>query len=99
MNGNQTTGISDRDIAQDALTMHKFLADLANMGCIESASTSGLQTFQQLHRTELDHARRVYQLMNQRGWYSPQPAQAQTGAQAGFGRGQQTLQQNQQSQF
>jgi len=103
MNGNQTSGIADRDIAQDALTMHKHLADLANMGCIESASQAGLQTFQQIHRTELDHARRVYQLMNQRGWYNPQPAQPQAGAQTGFGRGQQAtqqaLQQTQHSQF
>lgn len=88
MNSNQTSGLSDRDIAQDALTMHKLLTDLANMGCVESASPTGLQAFEQIHRSELDQARRIYQLMNQRGWYNPQPAQS-AGMQQGFGQNRQ----------
>ncbi|MGE5561538.1 MAG: spore coat protein [Chloroflexota bacterium] len=94
MNDRTSSGLSDRDIAQDALTMHKHMTEIASTGCLEASSQSGLQAFEQLHRTELDHARRVYQLMNQRGWYQPQPAQ--TNMQQAFGQNQQgSIQQRQ----
>lgn len=82
-NSTSTNGsLCDKDITTDALTFHKQLTNLASLGCLESASQAGLQAFQQLQQSELNHSRQIYDLMNQRGWYNAQPASNQSGTQA-----------------
>lgn len=78
MNNSTNGGLCDKDITTDVLTLHKQMQNIANLGCIESASPAGQQAFQQLQQSELKNSRSVYDLMNQRGWYKPEPAQGTT---------------------
>ncbi|HAA89091.1 MAG: Uncharacterized protein XD63_0588 [Thermoanaerobacterales bacterium 50_218] len=66
--------ISDQMLVEDLLSSQKFLMSNYNMAIYESANPQLRNQFMEIHRQEQEGAQKLFNLMNQRGWYSPAPA-------------------------
>jgi len=69
-------GLSDKDILTDLLNDSKLASEGYHKGMLESANDNVWNTFMRLHNDELTGARVIFNLMQQRGWYQVEPAQA-----------------------
>ncbi|HHW17628.1 MAG TPA: hypothetical protein GXX30_01835 [Firmicutes bacterium] len=76
-----TTGqrvLTDREIAEDILTSHKYLSNYYYAPAILESMDPGLRsTFQQIHNDTQSEAKQVFDYLNARGWYRPRQADAQ----------------------
>ena len=61
--------LTDKDIAGDILTGIKHMAHGYMLAVVESNDQNLRQTFKDFHDQYLDDQYRVFQIMNQRGWY------------------------------
>jgi len=78
MFGLQGQVLSDREIAQDILTSHKYLSNYYYAPAIlESMDPNIRATFQQIHSDTQAEAKKVFDYLNARGWYRPRQADAQ----------------------
>ncbi|QUL98447.1 MAG: spore coat protein [Candidatus Fermentithermobacillus carboniphilus] len=77
-----TTGqrvLTDREIAEDILTSHKYLSNYYYAPAILESMDPGLRsTFQQIHNDTQSEAKQVFDYLNARGWYRPRQADAQS---------------------
>jgi spore coat protein CotF len=61
--------LTDKDIAGDVLTGVKYMAQGYMMAVIESSDQTLRQTFKDFHDQCLNDKYRIFQVMNQHGWY------------------------------
>lgn len=63
--------ISDKDIMQDMLSTEKYISDYYDMAIMESANEQVRNAFRHIQDEEQQHAKTIFDAMNQRGWYTP----------------------------
>lgn len=69
------TQFSDREIAEDILTSHKYLANYYYAPAIlESQNPELRSVFQQVYNDTQAEARQVFDYLNSKGWYPVKPA-------------------------
>lgn len=61
--------LSDRDMVLDMLTHQKHLCHIYNQAALEASQHSVRDILQRIWRDEQQTAYRLYQTMNQHGWY------------------------------
>jgi len=61
--------LTDKDITGDVLNSVKHMAHGYMMAVIESSDQTLRQTFKEFHDQCLNDQYRIFQLMNQHGWY------------------------------
>jgi hypothetical protein len=71
------TGLDDRHILADALFSQKGIAKYYDDSILESATPEVRGSLLQIHSEEVDAANRVFQHMNQHGWYNVKSANQQ----------------------
>ena len=69
-------GLDDRQILQDALMTVKHLSGNYDISVLEAANHEVFQTLEQIQQDKHLHKQEIFQLMNQKGWYSLNPAQS-----------------------
>ncbi|MGM0501796.1 MAG: spore coat protein [Bacillota bacterium] len=74
-NTQKVDGLTDRQLLQDALMTIKHLSGNYDNSILETANREVFQTFEQLQRDKHNHKQEIFELMNQKGWYSVSPAQ------------------------
>ncbi|RJX23904.1 MAG: spore coat protein [Dethiobacter sp.] len=65
----QIQQLTDKDIAGDVLTGVKYMAQGYMMAVMESNDQNLRQTFKDFHDQCLNDQYRIFQVMNQHGWY------------------------------
>lgn len=60
---------TDKDIADDILTGVKHMSEGYMMAILESQDPNLRQTFKDFHDQYLNDHYRIFQIMNQNGWY------------------------------
>lgn len=66
--------LSDQICAEDLLSSQKFLMGNYNTAIHESANSDLRKDFMEIHRQEQDGAQKIFNFMNQKGWYKPAAA-------------------------
>jgi spore coat protein CotF len=76
------TNLSERSVVHDCLASQKMINATYNSFIEESATADLRRDLQVIQKQEQDSLYRVFQAMNQRGWYKTQPADQQQVSQA-----------------
>ena len=76
--------LSDRDMLMDLLVTQKYLSHFYDHAVMESSSSNIRDTFEALQQDEHETGRTLFNVMQERGWYS-----VSAGGQRGGYRGQQ----------
>ncbi|MDI3482116.1 MAG: hypothetical protein PWQ97_1771 [Tepidanaerobacteraceae bacterium] len=63
---------ADRDILNDMLMTEKYVSGSYETAIMESANESIRNALRQIQDEEQQHAKMIFDAMNQRGWYNPQ---------------------------
>lgn len=63
---------ADRDILNDMLMTEKYVSGAYETAIMESANESVRNALRQIQDEEQQHAKMIFDAMNQRGWYNPQ---------------------------
>ncbi|MDH7576657.1 MAG: spore coat protein [Bacillota bacterium] len=66
--------LNDQLCTEDLLSSQKFLMGNYNTAIYESANSDLRKDFVEIHRQEQDAAQKVFNFMNQKGWYKPPAA-------------------------
>ena len=74
-NTENVDGLTDRQLLQDSLMTIKHLSSNYDISILESANREVFHTLEQIQRDKHDHKQEIFELMNQKGWYSVNPAQ------------------------
>ncbi len=69
--------ISDQDLYSVLLNEHKLMATTLCGAVLEAGEPKLRQEYQQCLNTTLDHQYKIWQEMNQKGYYKPLPANQQ----------------------
>ena len=73
---NQTQNIAvqnaDKDILTDMLMTEKYVSGTYETAIQESANEAVRNALRQIQDEEQQHAKMIFDAMNQRGWYKPQ---------------------------
>ena len=73
---NQTQNIAgttaDKDILNDMLMTEKYVSGAYETAIMESANEAVRNALRQIQDEEQQHAKMIFDAMNQRGWYKPQ---------------------------
>jgi len=70
--------LTDREIAEDILTSKKHLSNYYYApAALEARDPQLRSTFQQVHSDSQSEAKRVFDYLSQRGWYTPREADSQ----------------------
>ena len=73
---NQTQNIAgtntDKDILNDMLMTEKYVSGTYETAIHESANEAVRNALRQIQDEEQQHAKMIFDAMNQRGWYNPQ---------------------------
>jgi len=74
MNHNTTaTGVtSDRDMLNDLLMTEKYISGTYDTAIMECANQTIRDALSHIQKEEQQHAKMLFDAMNQRGWYTPQ---------------------------
>ncbi|WP_303872973.1 spore coat protein [Tepidanaerobacter acetatoxydans] len=76
MNQTQNTNIAgttiDKDILNDMLMTEKYVSGTYETAVMEAANETVRDTLRQIQDEEQQHAKMIFDAMNQRGWYTPQ---------------------------
>ena len=75
-NTKDVEGLDDRQILQDSLMTIKHLSGNYDISILEAANNEVFQTLEQIQHDKHLHKQEIFQLMNQKGWYSINPAQS-----------------------
>lgn len=73
---------TDQDLMGLILQSHKHLAESLNMCLLETANDQLRRDYQNILMETYDHHKQIWNVMNQRGWYSVRPANPQDVARA-----------------
>lgn len=65
-------GLSDKDMVGDLLSTVKQMSSGYHMALLESVNQELRNTFSSLHDDQVTQARRLFDVMHQRGWYKVQ---------------------------
>lgn len=68
------SNLSDKEMLTHMLMTEKFVSNSYDLAVMESACQNVRQTLQQIQKDEQEHAKRIFDAMNQRGWYNIKPA-------------------------
>lgn len=69
-------GLDDRQILQDSLMTVKHLSGNYDISVLEAANQEVFQLLEQIQHEKHLHKQEIFQMMNQKGWYSVNPAQS-----------------------
>ncbi|WP_296970697.1 spore coat protein [Tepidanaerobacter sp. EBM-38] len=76
MNQAQNTNIAgttiDKDILNDMLMTEKYVSGTYETAIMEAANETVRNALRQIQDEEQQHAKMIFDAMNQRGWYTPQ---------------------------
>jgi spore coat protein CotF len=76
VNQTQNTNIAgttiDKDILNDMLMTEKYVSGTYETAVMEAANETVRDTLRQIQDEEQQHAKMIFDAMNQRGWYTPQ---------------------------
>ncbi|CCP26509.1 conserved protein of unknown function [Tepidanaerobacter acetatoxydans Re1] len=76
MNQTQNKNIAgtniDKDILNDMLMTEKYVSGTYETAVMEAANETVRDTLRQIQDEEQQHAKMIFDAMNQRGWYTPQ---------------------------
>ena len=75
-NTTDVEGLDDRQRLQDALMTVKHLSGNYDISILEAANNEVFQTLEQIQHDKHFHKQEIFNLMNQKGWYSVNPAQS-----------------------
>lgn len=73
---------TDQDLMGLMLQQHKHFAESLNMCILEAANDQLRRDYQNALMETYDHHKQIWNVMNQRGWYSVRPANPQDVARA-----------------
>ena len=74
---NMPNKITDFDLSQTLLNLHKHACKESTADIMECSSPELRQEFTQALQTNLQHQQQIFQYMNQKGYYKPLPASSQ----------------------
>ena len=63
---------ADKDILNDMLMTEKYVSGTYETSIMESANEAVRNALRQIQDEEQQHAKLIFDAMNQRGWYKPQ---------------------------
>lgn len=63
---------ADKDILTDMLMTEKYVSGTYETAIMESANEAVRNALRQIQDEEQQHAKMIFDAMNQRGWYKPQ---------------------------
>ena len=63
---------ADKDMLNDMLMTEKYVSGTYETAIMECANESVRNTLRQIQDEEQQHAKMIFDAMNQRGWYNPQ---------------------------
>ena len=74
MNQTQTMAAANtaKDILNDMLMTEKYVSGTYETAILESANEAVRNALRQIQDEEQQHAKMIFDAMNQRGWYKPQ---------------------------
>jgi len=74
MNQTQTMAGANtaKDILNDMLMTEKYVSGTYETAILESANEAVRNALRQIQDEEQQHAKMIFDAMNQRGWYNPQ---------------------------
>ncbi|OEF98215.1 spore coat protein [Desulfuribacillus alkaliarsenatis] len=78
----ETPMLNDRDILNEMISLEKHASNLYHTATIEASNPSLHQSCSNIMQETLQCQRKLFQLMSQKGWYSPQNADQQQVSQA-----------------
>lgn len=70
----QPDRLNDKQILNDMLMTEKYIGDTYETAIMECSNLQVREALQHIQREEQEHARRVFEAMQQRGWYKTTPA-------------------------
>ncbi len=77
--GHGTSGLSDKEIAEDILTGKKYISNYYYAPAVLESMNSELRsTFQQINNNTQSQAKEVFDYLNSKGWYKPRQADAES---------------------
>ncbi len=63
---------ADKDILNDMLMTEKYVSGTYETAIMECANEAVRNALRQIQDEEQQHAKMIFDAMNQRGWYNPQ---------------------------
>lgn len=63
---------ADKDLLNDMLMTEKYVSGTYETAIMESANEGVRNALRQIQDEEQQHAKMIFDAMNQRGWYTPQ---------------------------
>lgn len=75
-NNKDVEGLDDRQRLQDALMTVKHLSGNYDISVLEASNNEVFQTLEQIQHDKHLHKQEIFNIMNQKGWYSVNPAQS-----------------------
>ncbi len=72
INRNQTKIASDKELLNDMLMTEKYVSGTYETALMESANEGVRNALRHIQDEEQQHAKMIFDAMNQRGWYTPQ---------------------------
>lgn len=70
----QSDRLNDKQILNDMLMTEKFIGDTYETAVMEAANPQVREALQHIQKEEQDHAKQIFDAMQQRGWYRTVPA-------------------------
>ena len=69
--------MNDKELMEQELLVSKGVCDLYLHGCIEASTLEVHNAFKEALNESLDIQNKIFNLMNQKGWYQMQPIEQQ----------------------
>ncbi|MGI6485926.1 MAG: spore coat protein [Tepidanaerobacteraceae bacterium] len=69
---NRTKTAADKDLLNDMLMTEKYVSGTYETAIMESSNESVRNALRHIQDEEQQHAKMIFDAMNQRGWYTPQ---------------------------
>ncbi|HHX24678.1 MAG: spore coat protein [Tepidanaerobacteraceae bacterium] len=63
---------ADKDILNDMLMTEKYVSSAYETAIMEASNEAVRNALRQIQDEEQQHAKMIFDAMNQRGWYNPQ---------------------------
>lgn len=70
----QTDRLNDKQILNDMLMTEKYIGNSYETAIMETANHDVRSALQHIQREEQEHAKAIFDAMQQRGWYKVTPA-------------------------
>lgn len=66
--------LNDKQILNDMLMTEKYIGDTYETAIMEAANPQVREALQHIQKEEQEHAKKIFDAMQQRGWYQTVPA-------------------------